>query len=67
MLNLSDPSRLKGFLFPRSVIGLAYHRFALSLRDVEDILAARGGTVSHETVRNWVARFGEHFTIFKDP
>ena len=45
MLNLSDLSRLKGFRFPRAVIGYAvwaYHRFALSLRDVEDLLAARG-------------------------
>ena len=64
MLNLSDLSRLKGFRFPRSVIGYAvwaYHRFALSLRDVEDLLASRGITVSSETVRDWVARFGTQF------
>ena len=45
MLNLSDLPRLKGFRFPRSVIGYAvwaYHRFAFSLRDVEDLLVARG-------------------------
>ena len=61
MLNLTDLSRLKGFRFPRSVIGYAvwaYHRFALSLRDVEDLLAERGVTVSYETIRIWVARFG---------
>jgi transposase-like protein len=31
MLNVSDPTRLKGFRFPRSVISYAvwaYHRFA---------------------------------------
>ncbi len=64
MFNLADVSRLKGFRFPRSVIGYAvwaYHRFALSLRDVEDLLAARGITVSYETVRDWVARFGSQF------
>ena len=64
MLNLSDLPRLKGFRFPRSVIGYAvwaYHRFALSLRDVEDLLAARGITVSYETIRDWVARFGVQF------
>ena len=59
---LSVPaSRLKGFRYPRSVIGYAvwaYHRFALSLRDVEDLLAERGVRVSHETVRSWVRRFG---------
>lgn len=64
MLNLADLSRLKGFRFPCSVIGYAvwaYHRFALSLRDVEDLLAARGITVSYETIRDWVTRFGSQF------
>lgn len=61
MLNLSDLSRIKGFRFPRSVIcaaAQAYHRFALSLRDVEDLLASRGVRVSCETVQIWVARLG---------
>lgn len=64
MLNLSDLSWLKGFRLPRSVIGYAdwaYHRFALSLRDVEDLMASRGITVSYETIRDWVARFGIQF------
>ncbi|MEO9516880.1 MAG: IS6 family transposase [Paracoccaceae bacterium] len=64
MLNLCDLSRLKGFRLPRSVIGYAfwaYHRFALSLRDVEDLLASRGITVSYEIIRDWVARFGTQF------
>jgi putative transposase len=55
---------LKGYRFPRSVIGYAvwaYHRFALSLRDVEDLLAERGTRVSHETIRVWVAKFGTQF------
>ena len=59
-----DPVRLKGNCFPRSVIGYAvwlYHRFALSLRDVEDILAERGVSVSHETIRVWCLRFGPQF------
>jgi len=61
MLNLDDVSRLKGHRFPRTVIGYAvwaYHRFALSLRDVEDLLAERGVIVSYETIRVWVAKFG---------
>lgn len=64
MLNLLDLSRLDGFRFPRTVIGYAvwaYHRFALSLRDVEDLLASRGIIVSYETIRDWVARFGVQF------
>lgn len=36
----------------------AHHRFALSLRDVEDLLAERGVLVSHETIRVWCQRFG---------
>lgn len=64
MLNLDDLSRLKGHRFPRTVIGYAvwaYHRFALSLRDVEDLRAERGVIVSHETIRTWVAKFGTQF------
>ena len=56
--------RLKGFRFPREVISYAvwaYHRFALSTADVEDLLAERGVIVSRETVRLWVNRFGAHF------
>ena len=59
--NLSDCSSLKGFRFLRSVIGYAvwaYHYFALSLRDVEDLRASRGIKVSYEMIRDWVARFG---------
>ncbi|WP_055662570.1 IS6 family transposase, partial [Jannaschia seosinensis] len=64
MLNLDDLSRLKGNRFPRTVIGYAvwaYHRFALSLRDVEDLLPERGVAVSYETIRVWVAKFGTQF------
>src|SRR6056297_1664937 len=56
--------RLKGYRFPREVVAYAvwaYHRFALSTADVEDLLAERGVTVSRETVRKWVNRFGRHF------
>ncbi len=64
MLNVEDASRIKGIRFPRSFIGYAvwaYHRFALSQRDVEDLLAERGVTVSYETIRDWVGRFGHKF------
>ena len=60
----SNFARLKGFRFPREVIAYAvwaYHRFALSTADVEDLLAERGVIVSRETVRLWVNRFGVHF------
>lgn len=56
--------RLKGFRYPREIIAYAvwaYHRFALSTANVEDLLAARGVVVSREAIRLWVNRFGQHF------
>src|SRR4051794_25726278 len=38
-----------------------YFRFPLSLRMVEEMLAARGIDVSHETVRQWARKFGQAF------
>ncbi|GBR75133.1 transposase [Acidiphilium acidophilum DSM 700] len=61
MISMISARRLKGYRFPRSVVAYAvwaYHRFAISLRDAEDLLAARGVMVSYETVRAWVNRFG---------
>jgi putative transposase len=55
---------LKGFRFPREIVTYAvwaYHRFALSTADVEDLLAERDMIVSRETVRLWINRFGRHF------
>ncbi len=50
--------------FPADVIVHAvwlYFRFPLSLRMVEDLLAARGIIVSHQTVRLWAEKFGRTF------
>src|SRR5262252_6396701 len=38
-----------------------YFRFPLGLRMVEELLAARGIIVSHETVRQWARKFGQPF------
>ena len=35
-----------------------YHRFNLSHRDIEDLLARRGITVSYEAIRLWCNKFG---------
>ena len=51
-------------LFPPVIIQHAvwlYFRFALSYRDVEDMLAERGIDTSYETVRRWVLKFGRSF------
>ena len=53
-----------GHRFPAEVISHAiwlYFRFPLSLRMVEEMLAARGIVVSHETVRQWALKFGQAF------
>jgi hypothetical protein len=36
-----------------------YFRFPLSLRMVEEMLAARGIEVTYETVRSWALKFGQ--------
>lgn len=38
-----------------------YFRFSLSLRMVEDLQAARGIIVSHQTVPLWAEKFGRRF------
>jgi hypothetical protein len=43
-----------GYRFPAEIISHAvwlYHRFCLSFRDAEDLLAQRGVTVTYETIR----------------
>jgi len=50
-----------GYRFPPEIISHAvwlYHRFCLSFRDAEDLLAQRGITVSYETIRHWCRTFG---------
>ncbi len=47
--------------FPPEIIQYAvwiYYRFNLSHRDVEDLLAERGITVSYEAIRLWCNKFG---------
>jgi putative transposase len=54
-MNENAPS-YRGYRFPAEIINHAvwmYHRFCLSFRDVEDLLAQRGITVSYEAIRLW--------------
>jgi putative transposase len=47
--------------FPSEIISYAvwlYFRFNLSPRDIEDLLAERGITVSRESIRLWGIKFG---------
>ena len=50
--------------FPPAIIGHAvwlYFRFALSYRDVEELLAERGVIVTYETIRQWCQKFGQAY------
>jgi len=38
-----------------------YFRFALSYRDVEEIMAVRGVTFTYETIRHWCLKFGQTY------
>jgi hypothetical protein len=38
-----------------------YHRFPLSFREVQEMMPERGIIVSHETVRQWCAKFGQTY------
>ena len=54
----------RGYRFPAEIISHAvwlYHRFCLSFRDVEDLLAERGVTVSYEAIRLWCLKFGPEY------
>ena len=62
---MNSPPNYRGYRFPPEIISHAvwlYHRFGLSLRDIEDLLAERNVIVSYESIRQWCARFGLDYT-----
>ena len=62
---MKTPTSLyKRHRFPPEIIQYAvwlYNRFNLSHRDMEDLLAERGITVSRESIRLWCNKFGPQF------
>ena len=62
---MNDPApSYHGYRFPADIIAHAvwlYSRFRLSFRDVEDLLAQRGITVTYETIRQWCRTFGRAY------
>ena len=62
---MKSPANLyKRHRFPAEIIQYAvwlYHRFNLSHRDIEDLLAKKGILVSYEAVRLWCNKFGPKF------
>jgi putative transposase len=55
-----------GYRFPPTITSHAvwlYDRFCLNLRNVEDLVAERGTSVSHESIRQWCNRFGPEYAL----
>ena len=54
----------RGYRFAGTIISRCvwlYYRFNLSLREVQEVVAMHGVTVSHETIRQWCRKFGPRF------
>jgi putative transposase len=63
LVGVEAPS-YRGFRFPVEIISHCvwlYHRFPLSFREVEEMMLERGIVVSHETIRQWCAKFGQAY------
>ena len=58
---MSAPESYRRHRFPVEVVEQCvwlYFRFALSYRDVEEMMAKRGIQLTYETVREWCGKFG---------
>jgi putative transposase len=54
----------KSYRYPSQIISHAvwlYHRFTLSFRDIEEMLASRGVVVSYENIRQWYLKLTPTF------
>jgi len=60
----TSASMYKRHRFPPEIIQHVvwlYHRFNLSSRDIEDLMAGRGISVSYESIRLWCIKFGARY------
>lgn len=65
---MSDPSPFKWRHFEGEVILLCvrwYLRYALSYRDVEELMQERGLAVDHTTIFRWVQRYAPEGSVAK--
>src|SRR5262245_14046315 len=63
-MNPPSINRYKHHRFPAEIISHGvwlYYRFCLSYRDVEELLFARGITVTYEAIRKWCRTFGQRY------
>jgi putative transposase len=62
---MTQSKMYKRHRLPREIIHYAvwlYHRFSLSHRDIEGLLAERGIEVSYAAIRQWCNQFGPQFS-----
>ena len=55
-----NPERFKGCHFPKCIVLQAvywYLRYALSYRDIEELMQERGVDVDHATLQRWVVKY----------
>src|SRR5215471_4089241 len=53
-----------GYRFPPEIISYCvwlYFRFSVSFRDIEELMAERGVTVTYESIRAWCYKFGRDY------
>ena len=58
--------RYRRYRFPIEVVEQCiwlYFRFALSYRNIEEMMSKRGIQVSYETVREWCYKFGSLYAV----
>ncbi len=63
LMSLS-PSLYRRHRFPAEIISHCvwlYFRFSVSYRDVEEMIATRGVSLTYETVREWCLKFGQTY------
>jgi putative transposase len=63
LVGIEVPS-YRGFRYPIEIISHCvwlYYRFPLSFREVQEMMAQRGIVVSHETIHQWCAKFGQSY------
>jgi hypothetical protein len=64
LVDVTPSSLYRGHRFPVEIISHCvwlYHRFPLSLRDVEEMMAKRGVSVSYDTIHQWCRKFGQTY------
>ena len=63
-MNTSTAPNYRGYRFPIEIISgcvWLYFRFALSFRDMQEMMLERGVEVSHEAIRLWTFTFGAEY------